>query len=219
MSDVVETRGNYRARVVHDEDSSPFDPRNDSDLVEIVTPPLSRWDVRTKDAHFQEAFDRFEDFGRAGLFARWLKIFHGIHAYPVFMYEHSGVALSTGSFVGRAQHAQWDSGQIGWAYINPDAERWEGFDEEAIITCLVEELGRWMNGEVYGYIIERLVYWTKNYHDENGEELPRWLELPSVESGEEWIEEDSCWGYIGYEWAEQEAKNILDTYAPEEEAS
>ena len=32
---------------------------------------------------------------------------------PVYMYEHSGIALSTGSF-----SDNWDSGQVGWIYTS-----------------------------------------------------------------------------------------------------
>lgn len=39
---------------------------------------------------------------------------------PLFLYDHSGLAMSTGSFVGRAHHAEWDSGQVGYIYMTKD---------------------------------------------------------------------------------------------------
>ena len=37
---------------------------------------------------------------------------------PLFLYDHSGLSMSTGSFMGRAVHAEWDSGQVGYIYAN-----------------------------------------------------------------------------------------------------
>ena len=39
---------------------------------------------------------------------------------PLWLYDHSGLALSTASFLGRAQHAEWDSGQVGFIYMAKD---------------------------------------------------------------------------------------------------
>lgn len=203
MSDTIETIYNEaktrRVRIEYDDDGSHCDPRAYNELVEIVTPDMNRWNVRTEGARFQHEHDVLYERGLGGAFARYLRIFHDVEAVPVFMYEHSGVALSTGSFLGRAQHAQWDSGMIGWAYINPDAERWKGMDPEGIVTGFVETLGQWMNGEVYGWIEEEKVAGIKVYE---GDHEP--------EEFEEWEFKDSCWGFIGYEYVEAEAKSQLE---------
>lgn len=39
---------------------------------------------------------------------------------PLYLYDHSGLAMSTGSFIGRAPHADWDSGQVGFIYMDKD---------------------------------------------------------------------------------------------------
>ena len=39
---------------------------------------------------------------------------------PLWLYDHSGPALSTASFLGRAQHTEWDSGQVGFIYMAKD---------------------------------------------------------------------------------------------------
>lgn len=197
MSDTVETFYNKdrtkRVRLEYDQDSSHLDPREEDRLVDIVTGELRRWNVATKDAMFQSAFDRFNNAGRAGLFKRWLKIFHDTEAMPVFLFEHGNVALSTGDFGDR-----WDSGQVGWTYIRPDAEKWEDMDVPAILKGFVETLGQWMNGEVYGWIAEELVKGTKVFEGDHADE-----------AFEEWEQEDSCWGFIGYDYAQSEAKREL----------
>ena len=39
---------------------------------------------------------------------------------PLYLYDHSGLAMSTESFSGRAPHAEWDSGQVGWIYVSKE---------------------------------------------------------------------------------------------------
>lgn len=211
MSETVETFYNKdhtrRVRIEYDFDGSACDPRDDDDFVQIVTPDLRRYTVRTKNAYFQREHDALLERGLGSSFGRYLKIFHGIDAYPVYLYDHGAVALSIGSFVGRAQHAEWDSGQIGWAYINPDAETWEGIEPEKIIAGFVETLGQWMNGEVYGYVVERIAEYALVRRDSSGQ-----AEVDLEVTHEEWEDDPDdygCWGLIGYEWAEQAAKEAL----------
>lgn len=187
--------GKTRVRLMSDWDGEMSNPREYM-ATEIVTPRLRNWNVATPDAEFQAQFD--EIYGRHGgeAFARYMRIFHGIEVLPVYMYEHSAVALSVGSFVGRAQHADWDSGQIGWAYITPERIEETGItDYEGAIATEVETLGQWMNGEVYGYVVEERRDYTKVYHD--GDES---------EEDYDWQETDSCWGFIGYDNVESEAR-------------
>ena len=40
---------------------------------------------------------------------------------PLYLYDHSGLALRTESFIGKAVHAEWDSGQVGWIYVSKEA--------------------------------------------------------------------------------------------------
>ena len=39
---------------------------------------------------------------------------------PLYLYDHSGISISTSCFVGRAQHAEWDSGQVGYIYLDKE---------------------------------------------------------------------------------------------------
>jgi len=62
--------------------------------------------------------------------------------YPVFMYDHGGLAFSINSF-----DCKWDSGQVG--FIVSD----EGTPEEAYkwAKSELETYGQYVNGEVYGF--------------------------------------------------------------------
>lgn len=106
------------------------------------------------------------------------RISQGLDKYyillPLYLYEHSGITMSTGPF-----SCPWDSGQVGWIYVSKECVRkeygWKKITksrEKQICRYLegeVETYDQYLTGEVYGYIIE----------DEYGEEL------------------DSCWGYYG----------------------
>jgi hypothetical protein len=102
---------------------------------------------------------------------------------PVYAYIHSGVALNTTGF-----SCPWDSGQSGYIYEPKEAIRQE-FGVKRISPKLrktienrmraeVEQFSKYLNGEVYGFVIE----------DEEGNEV------------------DSCWGFFGNDWADNGLK-------------
>lgn len=92
---------------------------------------------------------------------------------PVFLYDHSGLAMNTIGF-----HCPWDSGQVGYVYVLLEAVR-EEFDVKRVTAALREKTEDILRGEivsydaylagrVYGYVIEN-----------DGEEV------------------DACWGFFG----------------------
>ncbi|RUS65213.1 hypothetical protein EGN72_00930 [Pseudorhodobacter sp. E13] len=93
---------------------------------------------------------------------------------PVFLYDHSGLAMNTIGF-----HCPWDSGQVGYVYVSLEAVRQE-FGVKRVTKALrerVEDVLRgeivsydaYLAGRVYGYVIEQ-----------DGEEV------------------DACWGFVGH---------------------
>ena len=117
---------------------------------------------------------------------------------PVYMYEHSGVILSTSPF-----SCQWDSGQVGRIYVSNEKAReeygWGRLSDiriDIVKTRLRQEiqtLSDYMGGSVYGYIVEA----------EDGEEI------------------DSCWGYYGddeFERMLEEGRSIIDQHIKEQVA-
>ncbi|AUR01752.1 MULTISPECIES: hypothetical protein [Rhodobacterales] len=92
---------------------------------------------------------------------------------PVFLYDHSGLAMNTIGF-----HFPWDSGQVGYVYVTLEAVRKE-FGAKRVTKALrerAEDILRgeivtydaYLGGRVYGYVIEQ-----------DGEEI------------------DACWGFVG----------------------
>jgi len=106
---------------------------------------------------------------------------------PVYAYIHSGTTINTTGF-----SCPWDSGQCGIIYIEKSKVRKE-FGKKRISKQLAEkmetylrneiaEYDQYLTGDVYGYIVK----------DAAGEEL------------------DSCWGFYGQEYCEEEAKRALE---------
>mgnify|MGYP001560328080 CR=1 FL=1 len=61
------------------------------------------------------------------------------------------------------------------------------------LRAVIEEYERWCNGECYGYTLHEIT------DDEDGEETETELE-------------DSCWGFIGYEYALEEARSAVKAH-------
>jgi hypothetical protein len=110
---------------------------------------------------------------------------------PIYMLDHSGIALSTGSF-----GDPWDSGQVGWIYVTREKMLKDAMAKRAtrkvienamrVLKAEIEEYGQYVNGECYGFIVE----------DEDGKEL------------------DSCWGFIG-DYVHEAAKDSANYLAAE----
>ena len=84
---------------------------------------------------------------------------------PVYLYDRSIQSVSTGSFVGRAHHADWDSGQVGWIYASYDKVK-EEFGEVTPET--VNKAEKLLNGEVkdYDYYLTGQCYGFRLYKQE-----------------------------------------------------
>ena len=106
---------------------------------------------------------------------------------PLFLYDHSGITMSTGSFDDR-----WDAGQVGWIYATRESIRkiWgdEPYTEAQIVEALESEVkiyDTYITGGYVGYVIE----------DEDGHTL------------------DSCWGFDDADYCMVEARSSAEYYA------
>jgi hypothetical protein len=98
---------------------------------------------------------------------------------PLFLYDHSGTVYAPGR--SNPFHCPWDSGRVGIVALK--RSEWGNGKEpdEKLIgyaAGIAAQYTSWANGECYGYVLL----------DAAGEEL------------------DSCWGFIGFDAAEAEAK-------------
>jgi hypothetical protein len=109
----------------------------------------------------------------------------GVFILPLYIYDHSGVTMSTSGF-----SCPWDSGQTGWIYVKKETVRKEYRVKrispqlrERVMSVLEQEVktfNQWLAGDIYGYEVK----------GPNGEHV------------------DSCWGFFGIAHCDKEARAI-----------
>lgn len=110
------------------------------------------------------------------------------YTVPLWMYDHSGTVYRVGGE--NPFHCPWDSGRVGIIALKRSEWGSEGVTEEKLFEYaqgVAETYSQWANGECFGYILK----------DEDGEEI------------------DSCWGFIGMDHVEEEARSSAKNHAPE----
>lgn len=136
---------------------------------------------------------------------------------PVYAYVHSGVCLATTPF-----SCPWDSGRSGFVYIDAAAAHqiWgsakpeddgvvvednSGLRKLARERCLealkgyVDTYSDYLGGQCYGYIVETLNPLLEGVDDDDLRDS-------------DWEEEDSCWGFVGWDWRSNGIKDAIQEY-------
>ena len=87
---------------------------------------------------------------------------------PLYLYDHSGISMSTRSFIGRAHHAEWDSGMVGYIHctkqkainwFTTDKKPWKTISQKRLNTVLkelieeVKEYDRYLRGEQWLFTV------------------------------------------------------------------
>ncbi len=124
-----------------------------------------------------------------GAYESWNHVLTTINhavALPLYLYDHSGISISTTPFTCR-----WDSGQVGWITMTKEqilstfgGKRVTKQKREQAIALMQEEVNTYdcyITGEVYSYAIT----------DADGEVV------------------ESCGGYYGRQYAEQDGAEAL----------
>ena len=109
---------------------------------------------------------------------------------PLYLYDHSGITISTSPFGDR-----WDSGQVGWIFISKNKVKKEGIDESKVEEYLegeVKDYDKYLTGEVYSYKVYEINTCSLGHQHE------------------EII--DSCCGFYDFEQCLDEAKSIAENH-------
>ena len=113
---------------------------------------------------------------------------------PLYMYDHSGITVSTQPF-----NCQWDSGQVGWVFITKETIRNEysvkhitkSVLQKALTVLLgeVEVYDQYLQGEIYSFDLVEIE--TCEHYGETHETII-----------------DSCGGFFGHDFKKN---GLLDT--------
>jgi len=209
--DVIDEYQEYRLVLLHDPDvdkpynegSSPLvqfsiswrDTTVDIDQVGITNYALPDSIINALDhfgAHDEQARETFE---------RYLRIFHGMRSI-VWMVDHPSASLA-------------------YSYVTFDTEDWRtkmGLTEEYLAEhpdvegdgfANLDEFQAWIEGDVYGYRIERKQRWLP-VNDEN--EVVSFLSTTEMTT---WEDEDACFGFYGHDVALGAAGEAFDAFLKE----
>jgi hypothetical protein len=107
---------------------------------------------------------------------------------PLYLYDHSGITISTGRF-----SCPWDSGQIGFIFISKEKIRKE-YGWKNLTKARLEKIEEYLKGEVktYDQYLTGDVYGYRITDTDTEEEV------------------DSCWGFYGEVYCMTEATGIVE---------
>ena len=168
-----------RLKVVHD--SSPESPRSWDNLGTMIC-FHNRYDLGDNHNYNSDDYSGWEEMKQA-----IIKEENPAVILPLYMYDHSGISISTSPF-----SCRWDSGQIGFILVSKK-KALEEFGGKIVTAKLKERLEKilegevetytqYVEGEVYGFVIE----------DEDGEHI------------------DSCYGFYGRDFATNGMLDYID---------
>lgn len=157
------------------QDDHPFSPREEYDNLTTIAFFHNKYNIGDSvdyDSDDFEGWDEMEDYIQ--------QTYKPLLILPLYMYDHSGIRLSTSPF-----SCKWDSGQVGFVYITKkqidligtyieNEESYEDYLARLVsyIDNEVQTLDQYVSGDVYSYEVV----------DESGEIL------------------DSCSGFYGSNW-------------------
>jgi hypothetical protein len=169
---------NYRGHIIeiHQDEDGP-NPRTDYDNAATMICWHRNYDLGDKKKDFSEP-SQAEAFFKE----------HNCIVLPLYLYDHSGITMSTGPF-----SCPWDSGQVGYIYMTRKKALKE-YGKKILTKQLRAKIEKYMQGEVetydsylrgeaYGFIVK----------DKKDEEI------------------ESCWGFLGdMKYCIDEAKSTID---------
>lgn len=126
---------------------------------------------------------------------------------PLYLYDHSGITMSTTGF-----SCHWDSGQVGFIYAEKSKIRQE-YGWKRLTQARVERIEKLLNGEVetydqyltndvYAFIHEKAPLpedWAELAMMENKQALEILNKHLDLEDDLEWDHVDSCWSFYGHD--------------------
>ena len=170
-----------------EQDNDPMNPRTEWDNITTMICFHRNYNLGDKHNYKSDNFDG------------WIELMDQIDSdykmlmiKPLYMYDHSGITIRTYPF-----DCQWDSGQIGWVFIDEkklqsmtgDSSGHNEINLEEIIDSEVKTYDQYLTGEVYRYSIYEIETCDKGHEHKN------------------YVE--GCGSYFGEEECTNEGKSVL----------
>lgn len=165
------------------QETDPFDPRKEYDHITTMICFHNRYNLGDKHDLKSSDFNGWDE-----LQEYIEECYEPLVISPIYMYDHSGITISTGPF-----SCPWDSGRIGFVFITKESceEAGTSYDDiemlNRIIEGEVEEYDHYLRGDVWGFVIR------EGKHNINGEII------------------DSCWGFYGYDYCKTQGEDTMNT--------
>jgi hypothetical protein len=182
----------YELKIERDDD--PMNPRTDWDNITTIICFHNRYNIGDKHDYKSSDFDSWEDLKNQ--IDRDYKV---LSYKPLYMYDHSGITISTRPF-----NCNWDSGQVGWVIIDEkqlnlmcgkDFER----SEEKLSLIMdgeVKTYDEYLTGDVYKYEV---------------------YEIETCDKGHEHkVLLESCGSYYSEGDCRDEGESVLQSYSERE---
>lgn len=184
-------------RVILEPDQDAENPRESYDthagVIHVRTQP--RYNVPRETDVLHDLYLVEHDFR---VVARWLRIFHGATVVlPLYSNWNGGFNITAGDVTDAPAAGDY----IGVTFDTPATRKASGLEPSyraemaASLASDVQHYASWADGDVWGYTVQTA--WV----DDGDGEITGWDAT-----------DDSCWGFIGQDWAEQAAEEALDAY-------
>jgi hypothetical protein len=170
----------YELKIERDED--PMNPRTEWDNLGTMVCFHNRYDLGDKTDYRSKDYNGWDEL-KQGI----LENEGEVVILPLYLYDHSGITISTSSF-----DCRWDSGQIGFIFVSKHTIKKEGIDETKVIEYLkgeVETYDKYLTGENYRYTIYEIETCSLGHEHKNVVEC--------------------CGSYLSEEECESEGQSVL----------
>jgi len=125
-------------------DEEPFNPRECNDNITKMVCFHNKYELGDEHSYRQDDYSSWEELKQA-----ILKEENAVLIKPLYLYDHSGITISTSPF-----SCRWDSGQIGFIYITQEESGI--LDDKRLNNFLnkeVEEYDLYLRGDFWAYRI------------------------------------------------------------------
>jgi hypothetical protein len=176
-----------------EQDTDPMNPRTEWDNITTMVCFHNRYELGDKSDYRSKDFDGWDE-----LKSQIESDYNVLMIKPLYLYDHSGITISTSPF-----GCRFDSGQVGWVFIDEkqlqsmvgDSSGHNETNLEEIINGDVKTYDQYLTGDVYRYSIYEIETCSLGHEHRNFVE--------------------GCGGYFGEDECRSEGMSVLQNFEVE----